>query len=98
MRDEELIYALCKVVKHDSLASSRIGHPSYDTRKKLGELISSRDQQIALAARIDEQKWFQEKYEDELRRTDGRATALGVSLDRIHSLEATLKQAQKENE
>jgi len=36
---EELGYALWSIVKNDSLASSRIGHPSGNTRTEMMKLI-----------------------------------------------------------
>lgn len=53
MNDEELATYLWQIAKNDSLASSRIGFPSADTMSKMKSAITCRDQQIALAARIE---------------------------------------------
>ena len=50
--------------------------------------------QLLIEAKIEEEKWFQDKYESELRRTDGRAIALGISFNRVDELKQSLKEKE----
>lgn len=63
---EELVYEAWEIVKHDSLASSRIGSPSQATREKLAAFF---DQE--LAKRVEEAELNQIDFIDEMFRIIG---------------------------